>query len=452
MAGIGFKLDRMVRRDSLSGSLGAMLTGVAVTSGPWLLTTALLVMMRISAVAAGIEEVTSAERVITVVYALAIVLSTPIDIVLTRFAADCVYQGKCERIAAPLCRALAGVLVGFTCIGALAMFVLDVPAALAVPGTVLAAIVGAQWLLLSAAGGLSSPGIILKAFGYGAPVSIAAWLLLSGPLQIGPTGYLLGFAAGQVVTLAFLLHGTLRALPRRIDRSARLRDSYRTHMTLALETFAFNAGLWVDKLVVFLICDGHTASQYAALAAVAWLSIVPAMAYLYVSIETVFHSKFRAFYASVSSGASLSELERLAHRLQMQVKHTLRKTCWVQVLVTLVCLFVARPLVHALGLSGAAPQTIYWLIIGAGFQVIAFSAILLLYYFDFRREALVSSFAQLAACLLLTAHVGNDSQLLGAGYALGCAVTTITSLVLLLRRLPNLLAHTFQSQPQITEA
>ena len=42
MAGIGWKLQRLIDRGSLAGTIGAYLTGVAVTSAPWLLTTAVL--------------------------------------------------------------------------------------------------------------------------------------------------------------------------------------------------------------------------------------------------------------------------------------------------------------------------------------------------------------------------------------------------------------------------
>ena len=53
MAGIGWRLEKLIDRDSLGSTLGAFLTGVAVTSGPWLLTTIVLVLMRLSAVGSG---------------------------------------------------------------------------------------------------------------------------------------------------------------------------------------------------------------------------------------------------------------------------------------------------------------------------------------------------------------------------------------------------------------
>ena len=102
MAGIGWRLERLIDRDTLGGQLGAFLTGVAVTSGPWLLTTLVLVLMRISAVGAGVEGISDVEQVITIVYATVIVLSAPIDIVVSRYSSDRVYELRRDQIATPL--------------------------------------------------------------------------------------------------------------------------------------------------------------------------------------------------------------------------------------------------------------------------------------------------------------------------------------------------------------
>lgn len=447
MAGIGWRLERILDRDTLGGSLGAMITGIAVTSGPWLLTTALLVLMRLSAVAAGVEGVTSTERIVTIVYASVIVLSAPIDIVLTRFSADCVYEKRRDRIAAPLCRVLALGIATYAVVGAIAMYVIGASIHLAIPGVVLAVIVGSQWLLVSAAGGLSSPGVILKAFAVGPPVSVGVWALML-PMSPGPAAYLYGFSIGQVVTLGLLLWGTLRALPDEEDESASMVSAARKYWMMAAAAFCFNAGLWADKLVVVLQHGGGVGSQYAALAAVAWLSVIPACAYLFVNVETSFHTRFHAFYQSMHDGASLHQLEILAARLRAEVKQTLLGTAAVQATVTLLCLAAAPMIVRALGLGGTPPTTIYWLLVGVALQVVAVSSTLLLYYFDFRREALISALCQLATNTALTL-VFDD--VLGAGYAGACVATSIVSLTLLLRSLPGLLPRTFRTQLDLLE-
>ena len=425
----------MLARDSLGSTMGAFLTGTAVTSGPWLLTTLVLVAMHLSSDAADVAD---AQRVITLVYAGAIVVGAPIDIVLSRYAADRVYERRSDQIAAPLRRVIAACLLAFAALGAATMALTGAPLTLAIPGTALAAVVAAQWLLLSAAGGLSSPGIILRAFAFGAPVSVAAGFSLSR--WLGAAGMLHGFAAGQLITLGVLLVGTLRALPPVEDEDARILPAFRTYWMLAASAFAFYAGLWVDKLVVLGVDGSAAASAYATMAALAWLSVVPACASLFVAVETGFYRRFRAFYASLGTGASLPELETLSSNLRDEVWRTLRGVAAVQASVTLLCLVAAPMVSRLLGLGEVG--VLRALVIGAGFQVVALAETLLLNYFDFRREALMMALTQLVASAVLTLVLGA-----GVGYATACGLTCVVGVPLLRRRMRTLLAHTFLSQP-----
>ncbi|MES1158056.1 MAG: exopolysaccharide Pel transporter PelG, partial [Haliangium ochraceum] len=148
MAGIGWKLQRMIDRGSLAGTIGAYLTGVAVTSAPWLLTTAVLTSLRLVARRSGTDfEVI--ERFLTVVYAVTVVLSAPVHVVVSRYTADRLYDHHVEKIGAPLRRATALTLLMFAVTGIVVVALMRLPLSLAVVGAPLCAIVGAQWLMLS---------------------------------------------------------------------------------------------------------------------------------------------------------------------------------------------------------------------------------------------------------------------------------------------------------------
>lgn len=434
----------MLDRDTLGSSAAAFLTGVAVTSGPWLLTTLALVLVRLTAPGTGVGH---AERIITVVYAVVIVLSAPIDIVLSRYAADRVYDRRHDQIAAPLRWVLGATLIGFTLVGALAMAILAPPGELVIPGALLATVVGGQWLLLSAAGGLSSPDIILRAFAAGAPISVLAALGLSRLTELGQAGHLIGFGLGQTITLAILLVGTLRALPPDEDEDASIGSAFRDYWLLAISALAFQGGLWIDKLIVWAQHGALTASSYAAAAAIAWLSVVPACAFLFIQVETSFHRSFRAFYDSLHTGASLAELDRHAGNLRGEVDRTLRGTVMVQACVTLPCLLAASAVARHLDLSGDGAAALPWLLLGAAPQVIALAATLLLYYFDFRNSALLAAGTQLVGNALGTLAADALGVPLGVGYAVACLLSCAAAIALLARRTGNLVERTFQEQP-----
>ena len=449
MAGIGWKLQRMLDRDSLSGTLGAFLTGAAVTSGPWLITTVVLVAMRIAAIRSGIEGITDVEQIITVVYALALVLGAPIDIAMSRYASDCLYQKRPEAIAAPLRKALAFTIVTFAAVGIIWMTALGVEWQLGLAGTGLLVVVGAQWLMLSAAGGLSSPGTVLRAFGLGGPVSVIAAVALSRS-GMGALGYLYGFGAGQVVTLAVLLWGTFAALPRKEDESVSMFKALGGYRMLPLAAFAIHGGIWIDKLVVYLQ-SGGAAAQYAALAAFAWFTVVPTFAYVYVQVETGFYQRFRGFFGRLHKGASLGLLSGAAKDIERDAKRILLYSSLLQIAVALVALQAAPHMMSVVGMGASEVGTFRILVVGATFQAIALCATLLLYYFDLRREALIVSVTLLVANAGVTYMAGAWGLPLGTGYAFACALACALGVGLLRHRLGTLLRDTFQLQPYAVE-
>ena len=59
------------------------------------------------------------------------------------------------------------------------------PLSLALVGAPLTTVIGAQWLMLSVGGGMSSPAVVLRAFGVGAPLSLIGALALERGAGLG---------------------------------------------------------------------------------------------------------------------------------------------------------------------------------------------------------------------------------------------------------------------------
>lgn len=405
----------------------------------------MLVLLRVSAVRAVDLGIYQVELVITVVYATVLVLSAPVNIVMSRFASDRVYERRADAIAAPLRRALAATLLAFAVAGTLIGLVLGLPAGLAIGCISLTVIVGAQWLLLSAAGGLSNPSTILRAFAAGAPVSVVAAIGLARIEGFEASGYLYGFGLGQLVTMTWLLHGTFSVLPAEDDDSARIGPAFVQYWLLGLAALMLQGGIWIDKLVVYFQHGGTAASSYAALAALAWLTVVPTCAYLFVQVETRFYRGFKAFYDAVEQGAPLAELDEASAQVDSDTRRVLLSTAALQLVCTAIAITLAERVTTPLGL-GADPWTARVLLLGATMQVVSLCATLLLHYFDFQWEALAAAGCMLIGNGVLTAVIG-DHLPIGTGYALACTASSAVAILLLAARLRTLLRDTYQSQP-----
>ncbi|HEY6507615.1 MAG TPA: exopolysaccharide Pel transporter PelG, partial [Vicinamibacterales bacterium] len=375
-------------------------------------------------------------------------LSAPLHIVVSRYAADRLYDHRLDRIGAPLWRALAATMFGFLAIGVALMVILHVPLALAFAGVFLTVVVGGQWLLLSVGGGLASPTIVLRAFFLGCPLGLVGSLLLYRGLNLGAVGYLGGFAMGQLVTLALLLYGVARAIPGKTDETARLWPAFAEYWLLALSAFVYYVSIWTDKAMVWLLADRETASLYSAVTAIAWFTVVPAFGWIYVQIETVFYRRFRAFYGGLGGGAAnLPALRERAERLTSEATRILRGAALVQATVLTLALVGAPLLLRALALPASGVWPFRLAAVGAALQLMSLLEILLLYYFDLRREALAVSVALLVAELVCITAARALHAPLTAGYALACLVAAGAGFWLVRSRMSTLVADTFQTQP-----
>jgi polysaccharide biosynthesis protein PelG len=437
----------LIDRGSLTGVLGAYLTGVAVTSAPWLLTTAVLLGLRLCARSSGTGEFLMVEQTVTVVYALTVVLSAPMDVVLSRHASDRLYDRRLDAIAAPLWRGLAFTVVGFAAVGAAVMALLRVPLSFAVPGTVLTVVVGAQWLMLSVGGGLSSPNVVLSAFGLGAPVSVVAALVLGRVFGLGAVGYLYGFGMGQLLTLVLLLVGVMRVLPANSDEGERLWPAFVEYKLLAISSLAYHLSIWADKPILWLLAGRQTAALYTASAALAWFSVIPAFAWIYVQVETVFYQRYRAFYSSLEGGGTLPRLQQRADLLRVEALRIVRGAALVQGGVTLVALMAGPLVLRVAGLPPAALPMYRLALVGAALQLTTLLTLLLLYYFDLRRDALTVAMVLLVGEVTFTFVCWKAGLPPGLGYALGAMASCGLGLGLVRRRMRTLLVDTFQSQP-----
>jgi uncharacterized membrane protein len=301
--------------------------------------------------------------------------------------------------------------------------------------------------MLSVGGGMSSPGVVLRAFGMGAPLSLAGALLVDRVAGLGPAGYLYGFAAGQLLTLAVLIHGVARAIPGEADETARLAPAFREYRLLAASALAYYVSIWTDKVVVYLVVGREAAAQYAAVAALAWFSVIPAFAWIYVQIETAFYQRFRAFYDDLEQGVPLGRLRDGAGGVAAEARRILRGAGLVQAASSGVALLAAPAVVRLAGLSPDAMLPFRLAAVGAALQVMTLLEVLLLYYFDLRRDALMVSLALLFCEALLTLVAWALGWPPAVGYLGACATACAGGLVLVLRRLGNLLLDTFQSQP-----
>ena len=443
MAGIGWRLERLIDQ-GISGATAAYATGAAVMALPWVLTTAVLVSLP-AVIGPGIDLATAA-TVVNVAYAVALLVAGPVQVVVSRFAADRLYEGRLRAIAAPIRRGLASTFLICAVPAALVLIALGLPRH-ALWGAVLSAAVGAQWTALSVGNGLCSPALVLGAVGAGSAVSFLVAVLLVAVAGMDVSGYLSALISGQTLTLVILLVGIFRALPDEANERVSLLPAFRDYAALAAAGLAFNASLWVDKLVAWCLVGGQAASLHAAASTIAWFSSIPCLAWVFVEVETSFHRRFRSFYTALEGGASLTELRRGVRALEDESRRLLRGAVSVQAGVTVLLQLAADPLGRWLGLPPEAILPYRLLLIGAGAQAVGLLGLILLYYFDLRREACLAATGILFAVAAFTVAASASGLPPSVGTMLSCSLGAVLTWHRVFRGVGAVLENTLLGQP-----
>ena len=444
MAGIGWRLERLIDQ-GLTGAAAAYATGAAVMALPWILTTVVLVTLP-TVIGPALADPAAAGSIVNVAYAVALLVAGPVQIVISRFAADRLYEGRPRAIVAPFSRGLGATFLLCAVATAAGLLALGLPLRWALWGAALSATVGGQWTALSVGNGLCSPTLVLGAVVAGSALSflLAAALAFAG---LGVPGYLFGLIAGQTLTLVVLLVGIFQALPERADERARLLPAFREYAALAGAGLAFNAALWIDKLVAWTLVPGDTAALHVGASTLAWFSTIPCLAWVFVEVETTFHRRFRRFYRALEGGAPLAHLRRGVRVLVDEAARLLIEAASLQAGVMAFLQLAAKPLLGALGLPPAAVLPFRLLLIAAGAQAVGLLGLILLYYFDLRREALLAAAGLLVAITACTITAATSGLPPSAGTALGCSLGAGLIWCLVLRGVGGVLEHTMLGQP-----
>ena len=180
MAGIGFELRRMTLKSRYSGILRAYASAAVISAGPWIIS--IMSLMLLTYLLDGLlstEQVRLFTSSTTHVYAIALILAGPIQLVLTRYTSDCFSAKRREAVFPSFIGAILLTIFVVTAVGGL-FFMRFVPAPplYQIAATALLVHVACIFIASTFLSALREYNRIVFAFfiGYGVGVA-AAWYL-----------------------------------------------------------------------------------------------------------------------------------------------------------------------------------------------------------------------------------------------------------------------------------
>jgi len=304
-------------------------------------------------------------------------------------------------------------------------------------------------------------------------VSYARWyrwvtgsFVLSGVLSLagswmlgrsmGPAGALGGYVLGFVVLLG-CLYGLWRwrfgAGP---AWDKHVFEAFRQWGPIAGVGLFYQLGVWADKIVLWTL-RGHPIGrtplralpEYDILTFLAYLSIVPALSYFLIVVETEFFARYRTYLSSVRRGTLLTVWDSEGH-LRQALRRGLWRMAEYQAVTTLCLALAAEPILTWLNLSAWSAELFRVLLVAAGFQVLLLTVVLFLLYFELRWEACWVSVLFCVGNFVCTAAVAHGAlPWLGMGYAVATGLAFLVGVVWLELKMRRVTFLLFARQPVV---
>lgn len=455
MAGIGFTLRLALARGTLAGTARAYAVGAVVSSGPWVLSMLSLGVLGVLARAlVGEAGLTLFFATVTHVFAFSLILTGPLQLVFTRYVADLLYLRRREAIFPAFRGALVVTTAGLGAIGLPFALALEVSPIYRVAALALFTVIGGIWVSMLCISAAKRYERIVAAFLAGSAVSVAGgWC---GARVAGADGLLIGFLAGQAIILYGLIAVVSAEFPRTRGLSFEHLGHFRRHPALAAVGLAFNLAIWIDKILAWHHPESGVAVNgilrfspaYDLPAYLAYVAVIPGLAFFVVRLETDFAEAYQGFFDRVVHRGTLGEIRAEKAAMVAALRDGVTRLIRLEGCVCLALVVFASRLVASLRLEWVHLAVLQVDLVGVLPQLLVLTSLTVLFYLDEKRSAL------LLASVFLAANAGGTALTLALGptwYGYGMAgaalLAAVVGIGLVNRHLADLEFVTFMGQP-----
>lgn len=451
MAGIGFVLRKLLRKDNLTGIMNAYFHGMLASSGPWVVTVlALGSLYLFSKSFAMFGEQDLFRAIVLYNFCFSLVFSAPVTVIATRYLADHIYFRDLDTSSAMLMHAL-----NLTCLPTLPIvlwfygYYIEMTVAQKVLAIFNFYLILCIWIAsvfisaLKTYRGVSYSFIAGMIIGVYCAVELAQWY--------ASTGMLIGFNIGLSVILGSIVAFVYAEYPKRFKNPSKFYSYFARHWELALGGLFYTLGIWVDKWIMwfsqdaemlpagFLIYPYYDSSMFLA-----YLTVLPAMAMFLVTQETSFFEYYVKFYKDILEDASFGKIQENQHTLFSILRRHARNILVLQLGIAVSAILMAPKIFDMFSINYIQLGIFRLGVLGASFQIFSLFLLIINSYFENRRTVLlIQLFFFVSNALLTYLMLSFGFPYYGLGYCISSIITFILSAFAIERFLNRLPYHTF---------
>lgn len=456
MAGIGFDLRRLMRKDTLYAVMQTYTYAGLIGSGPWVISIVAILVIGLFGAVNTSQSVIVEQFQVAISYLMAgsLILTSPLQMLFTRFVADRLYEQRGYMILPNLIGALSVTVAASASIAAIALALwFDGSFAFRLCILTSFVILSCIWIMQIFASAINPPSRLVLVFAMGYAITIAAALSLR---RFGLEGLLFGFISGQAILFFLLLIMVVRQFP--ADRLVAFSFLQRREVFpgLALTGLLYNLGVWSDKFIfwgdeltgVAVVGPLRASPIYDFPIFLAYLSIIPGMAVFFVRMEVDVADQCHRYYQTVTQGGTYTDILNEKSSLIAVITRSLLDMLKVQTVATMVLLMFGDEVLLLFGMSLLYRPLFSIDLVAVAMQLIVVAILNFLFYMDRRKMALGLCLLFFVANTLFSwVSLNAGPQFYGYGFASAVLLTALAGAICLSSTFDRLEYETFMLQP-----
>ncbi len=392
MAGIGFKIQKLLSEETYWGVMRGYFYSAVLSSGPWL--TSILCFGALSMIGkARLGDSYEAFRAwVMYCYCASIVLTGGLQMAATRYMSDCIYRGEAEKIFSSFAALSLAAFPVQIAAGAAYLAWCGMPPAAVFGGAVLFAVISEIWICMIYLSAARDYLTLVWAHIIGFSLSFVATAKI-GPAH-GLAGFFFGYGLGQVVLLAMLLARIAMEFPVRGWWNRELFHFIRHNGVLLVTGFCYNAAIWVDK-ILFWIFRGESAAPglqtcpyYDTPTYLAYVTVVPALSIFLIRVETSFYRSYRRYYYKIQQKFPFAEILAGKREMMDSLILSLYRLLVFQGPITALTIAYAYPIVRFFNLEATQLPLLRIAVLASFVHALFMVLMIFILYFDWKHLAL----------------------------------------------------------------
>jgi len=444
----------MLGGPSFAGQAAAYAYAGVAMAGPWLLTSLYMHAVNILGIGGlSLVERATFQALVLYGYCGSMILTGAFQLVVARHVSDKLFVGRGGQVVP--CYAGNALVTLVLHLAAAAVFVVVTRPSTLLAGAELAffASLGLVWNGMIFLGTIRNYMYIVVAFVAGIAASAALAVFLAEPF--GVAGLLFAFAAGQALTVAFLSARLRAEFPAEQTFSFGFFRTFRQYPSLLFIGLAYTGSIWVDKLIfwagpyAYQLPSGLASFPlYDNAVFLAYLTVVPALALVFVRVEVSFYHKYRRFFGAIRHGAELETVRKARRQILSSFDESLRRIVALQGTVTLLVVLFAPRVLEAMGLDWVQYYIFRVACLGAFLQVLVLTLLLAALHLALYRPAMgmtLTYFLGSAAATVVTTILGLETY--GYGFLAAGLAALAVGYPWIRRLIRSMDVRTFMAQP-----